>query len=144
MSTSMHRRHAPRTTVRAMLLAGALVLGLVLPALADARDISVGGVWVCTITHDSAGYSSYERAVQVNQRITQVLSTPRFRRGAVVAVKQVGDAATVMVGDVLVFTVTPDDTAGTSVTPVTLARQWAQRLAQGLSQALPDSNFHTF
>jgi hypothetical protein len=141
---SMHRRHAPLAAAWITSLAGILVLGLTLPALADARDISVGGVWVCRITHDSAGYSSYQRAVQVNQRITQVLSTPRFRQGAVVAVKQVGDTATVTVGDVLVFTVTPDDTAGTSVTPVTLARQWAQRLAQGLSQALPTSNFHTF
>src|SRR5579883_972494 len=29
------------------------------PALADPRDISVGGVYICTITHDASGYSSY-------------------------------------------------------------------------------------
>ncbi len=126
------------------LLVGVLALGLAGPALADARDISVGGIYICSITHDSAGYTSYDRAAQVNQRITEVLSTPRFRRGAVVAVRQAGQAATVMVGDVLVFTVTPDDAAGTSVTPLELARQWARLLAQGLSKALPDASFHTF
>ncbi len=135
------RRHA---AVPVALLLGATVLGAALPALADARDISVGGVYICSILHDSAGYTSYERATQVNQRITEVLSVPEFRRGAVVAVKQVGQDAVITVGDVLVFTVTADDAAGTWMTPLDVAHQWARLLAEGLSRAIPDANFHTF
>lgn len=114
------------------------------PALADPRDISVGGVYICTITHDASGYSSFERAVEVNRRITQVLSTPELRYGATVSVQKAGQTATVSVGGILVFTVTPADAAGTSVTPLELARQWAQKLAEGLGRALPDARFHTF
>ncbi len=133
------RRFAP---VPIVLLAGILVLGLALPARADARDISVGGVFITRITSDASGYTSYQRAVQVNERITQVLSTPKFRLGAVVAVRQDGPNGLITVGDLLVFTVTPQDAAGTSATTVQLARQWAQLLAQGLSKALPDSTFY--
>ncbi len=122
-------------------VAVAVALGAALPALADARDISVGGVFICRITHDAAGYSSYARAVQVNQRITDVLSSPRFRQGGNVVVRQMGPAATISVGDVLVFTVMPEDTDGATST-VDLAKSWAKLLAQGLSQALPGSGFY--
>jgi hypothetical protein len=37
----------------------------------------------------------------------------------------------------LIFTVTPNDTAGTSVSTLELAHEWASRFAQGLSRALP-------
>jgi hypothetical protein len=55
-----------------------------------------------------------------------------------------GKGAIVTVGERLVFTVTPDDAEGTTVTPLALAKLWAQRLAEGLSYALPDANFHVF
>lgn len=132
-----------RTFVFVALLLGTFVVtGLVSPALADQRDISVGGVFICRLTHDSAGVTSYVRATEVNRRITQVLSTPKFRQGAVIAVRQYGASAIITVGDMLVFTVTPEDAAGTPVTPMQLAKQWAGLLAQGLSRALPDSTFH--
>jgi len=41
-------------------------------------------------------------------------------------------------------TVAPEDARGTSVSTLELARQWARRLALGLSKALPDTEFHTF
>ncbi len=130
--------------ISVLLLTGTLLFGPALPALADARDISVGGVFITRLTQDASGYTSYQRAVQVNARITEILSTPKFRRGASVAVRQDGLSAVITVGELLVFTVTPQDAAGTSVTTLQLARQWAQLLAQGLSKALPDSNFHVF
>ena len=130
--------------VPAILVVWAAVLGPVWPAIADPRDISVGGVWITRLTHDVAGYTSFQRAVEVGRRITEVLSTPKFRQGTTVSVQTMGKAALVTVGDVLVFTVTPDDAEGTSVTPLTLARQWAQRLAEGLGNALPDAKFHVF
>lgn len=133
----------------ALLLALAVALGVVSglprPAMADQGDISVGGVWVSKITHDSAGFSADQRAVEVNKRITEVLSSASLRRtGATVAVRPNGGSAMILVNDQLVMTVTPDDVAGTKVSTVELARQWAQRLAQGLSKAIPDPNVHVF
>jgi hypothetical protein len=127
-----------------LLLLGTAILGLVSPARADPREISIGGVWVTLLDHDVAGYTSYQRAVEVRRRITEVLSIPGLRQGTVVAVKQVGQEAVISVGDVLVFTVTPDDAAGTWMTPLDVAHQWARLLAAGLSRAMPDADFHTF
>lgn len=131
--------------VLASAVAWGIFAGLMPPAMADVGDISVGGVWISKITENAAGYLAEQRATEVNKRITEVLSTPGFRHaGAVVSVRPLGDATAILVGDRLVFTVTPADATGTGVTTVELARQWAQRLAQGLSKALPDANFHTF
>lgn len=139
---SRHVFHAVLSAGAVAMLASVFIPGV--PALADPRDISVGGVYICTITHDAAGYTSYARAVEVNRRISEVLSVPELRRGATVSVRRAGRAATITVGDILVFTVTPEDAQGTSVTPLELARQWAQKLAEGLGRALPDARFHTF
>jgi hypothetical protein len=133
----------------AVVLASAMVAGVaagfVRPAAADVGDISVGGVWVSTITRDASGYSADQRAREINKRITEVLSKPEFRQGgAAIYVRAVGASATILVADQLVMTVTPEDAAGTGVSTVELARQWAQRLAKGLSKALPDANIHTF
>jgi len=122
-----------------------LSISLAHPALADASDISVGGVWVAKITHDAAGVSADQRIVEVHKRITDILSNPVYRyQGAPVSVRPVGQAAGIFVADQLAITVMPEDAAGTGVTPMELARQWAQRLAQGLTKALPDANVHVF
>jgi hypothetical protein len=134
-----NRRQAVRLGA---LLAVAAIVGTMRPAFADARDVSIGGVYICTITHDANGHTSYERAVLANQQITNVLSTPAFWRGGTVIVRQVGPAATVSVGNILVFTITPADVSPTNETPLALAKTWAQRLAQGLSIAMPGSEFH--
>lgn len=132
-----------RTFVLAGLLIGAAVVaGIAAPAFADPRDVSVGGVWITRITHDWAGVSAVDRATEVTRRITQVLSTPQFRQGAVVTVKTEGPAALITVGNILVFTVTPGDVAGTSSTPLQLAKYWASLLGQGLTRALPGSAFY--
>jgi hypothetical protein len=138
------------TTIAAFILSVAMTGGamaglLPQPAAADENDISVGGVWISKITHDAAGFSAQARAVEVTKRITEILSNPTYRyAGAMVAVRPVGQSAAIVVGDQLAMTIMPEDAAGTGVTTVELARQWAQRLAQGLSKALPDANFHTF
>jgi hypothetical protein len=130
--------------IRAGLLAVALVFGAVQPSLAGVGDISVGGVWVCRITQDAFGLTAQQRAVQMTRQITEVLSAPKLRQGAVVAVRAKGPDVLIMVGEQIVVTVAPEDTRGTSVSTIELARQWAQRLALGLSKALPDTQFHTF
>ena len=127
----------------ALLIVG-IVLGTPVPSLADVGDISVGGVWVCRITQPALGLTAEERAVQVNKQITEALSTPKFRRGATIAVRSQGPNARIMIDTLVIMTVTPEDAKGTTVAPMELARQWAQRLATGLSKALPDAEFHTF
>lgn len=137
---STWRRHA----VVPILLVVAAIPALARPAFADPREIAVGGIWIALINHDAAGYTSFERAIEVRRRITEVLSTPKFRQGTTVSVQPLGKAAVVMVGGLLVFTVTPEDATGTWMTPLDVAHQWARLLAEGLSRALPDTNFHVF
>jgi hypothetical protein len=134
--------HRRRYVFVGLLLAAALAAGAAHPAFADPRDVSVGGVWITRITHSWAGISAVDRATEVTRRITQVLSTPEFRQGAVVTVRSDGADALVVVGDILVFTVTPGDAAGTSSTPMQIARYWASLLGQGLTRALPGSAFY--
>lgn len=143
------QRFGQRVLAWTAMIAAVLLLGLGRAALADPNDITVGGVWVCKITHGASGATAAERVVQVRQRIGNVLSTPRFRGGnAYVYVRAAGTDGVITVGDqqgeILVFTVTPEDAAGTSLTPVQLAGQWAPRLAAGLSKALPSAKFHIF
>jgi hypothetical protein len=127
--------------VIALLIGAAVVAGLAKPAFADPRDISVGGVWITRITHDWAGVSAVDRATEVTRRITQVLSMPQFRQGAVVAVRQDGANALISVGNILVFTVTPRDAEGAG-SPMHLAKYLATLLGQGLTTALPGSAFY--
>ncbi len=122
-----------------------LVLGLVGPAHAEMGDLSVGGVWVCRLTQGVAGLTLEQRMVDVERRMTQVLSIPAYRYSGVgVSIRPVGRDAAIAVGDRIILTVTAEDAAGTTVTPLELARQWAQRLVVGLNRALPDATFHVF
>ena len=129
-------------------LAGAILLGARSAALAAPNQISVGGVWVCDITQGASGFTADQRVVQIQQRITNVLSTPSFQHNTTVfvRVRPAGTDALITVGDhqttILVFTVTPADAAGTSLTAVEVARQWAPRLAQGLGKAMPSSPWY--
>jgi hypothetical protein len=127
--------------IAAVLIGAAVVAGLARPAFADPRDISIGGVWITRITHDWAGVSAADRATEITRRITQVLSTPQLRQGAVVAVKQDGANALITVGNILVFMVTPADAQGAG-SPMHVAKQWAALLGQGLTRALPGSAFY--
>ncbi len=122
-----------------------LVLGLTPPALAEMGDVSVGGVWVCRIKNGAPGQTLLQRMVDVERRITEVLSTPRFRRtGVAVSVRPIGQGAAILVTDYVVLAVVPEDAAGTGVTTLELARQWSRRLVAGLNRALPDASFVAF
>ncbi|MHB8730310.1 MAG: hypothetical protein ACYDAB_00760 [bacterium] len=127
--------------IAAVLVGVAVVAGIAKPAFADPRDVSVGGVWITRITHDWAGVSAADRATEITRRITQVLSVPQLRQGAVVAVRQDGANALITVGDILVFMVTPADAEGEG-SPMHVAKYWAALLGQGLTRALPGSAFY--
>ena len=135
---------ARRLVILIIAVAG-LVLSVSYPAMADIGDVSVGGVWVCRITRGAGGLSLEQRVVQINRRITEVLSLPGTdRRSISISVRPLGASATIVVADITVMTVTPADAAGTHVTTMELARQWARRLVAGLQRALPSTTFHGF
>lgn len=124
----------------ALVVVGVVVIqaGLTSIAFAETGDIIVGGVWVCRLTKGVLGLTLAQRVTQVEQRIADVLSIPeRKRRQISVEVRPVGSAAEIVAADLTIFTVTPDDAAGTDVRPHELANQWAGRLAEGLRRALP-------
>lgn len=120
---------------------GVGVLAVILSAStawANPLDVSLGGVWAFRITHGAFGLTAEQRVVQVTRRLTEVLSIPRLRcRGAAVRVIAEGADVAIVVDHVLVVTVTPDDAQGTGVPALELARQWAERLTEGLARALP-------
>ena len=137
--------HTTRGLVISIIAVAGLVLGVAYPALADIGDISVGGVWVCRIARGAGGFSLEQRVVQINRRITEVLSIPGTdRRSISMSVRPLGASAAIVVADITVMTVTPADAAGTHVTTMELARQWARRLVAGLQRALPSTTFHGF
>ena len=139
----------PAARIAAFLLASCFACGAAAgiprPAMAGSNDIYVGGVWVLKITRDASGYTAEQRVLEVEKRITEVLSTPAFRtNGVVVTARKSGASAVVVAGDMNVITVTPQDAAGTGKTTLDLARQVALRFAVGLSHAMPDANVHVF
>lgn len=108
------------------------------PVAAEIGDISVGGVWICRLTQGASGMTLPQRVTQVNQRITEVLSLPEpGRPQIIVEVRPVGTAAAIVVADITIMTVIPEDAGGTGMAAHEVANQWAARLAQGLQRALP-------
>ncbi len=137
--------HIARGLVISIIVAASLVLSVAYPALADIGDISVGGIWVCRITHGAGGLSLEQRVVKIERQITKVLSLPGIdRRSIPVSVRPLGQSAEIVVADITVITVTSEDAAGTHVTTMELARQWTRRLVAGLQRALPSTTFHGF
>jgi len=137
--------HTTRGVVIFIIAAASLVLAVAYPALADIGDISVGGVWVCRITRGAGGLSLDQRVVQIERQITEMLSIPGIdRRTITISVRPFGQSAAIVVADITLITVTPEDAAGTNVTTMELARQWARRLVVGLQRALPSATFHGF
>jgi len=113
-----------RAVGAAAVIAFSIAVGTATPSLADAGDVSVGGVWVCRITQGASGLTAEERAVQMTKQITEALSTPKFRRGATISVRPQGPAAKIMIDTLLIVTVTPEDIKGTTVTTMELARTY--------------------
>ncbi|MGQ0548663.1 MAG: hypothetical protein ACT4PY_03215 [Armatimonadota bacterium] len=128
------------TALIVLMAVGSLVMGVTRPAFAELGDISVGGVWSFRLTRGIAGMSLTDRVADVERRITNVLSNPRYReRGVTLTVRPVGPSAAIMVEDAVILTVTPEDAAdtGVKVTTLELARQWARRLVGGINKAFP-------
>lgn len=118
-------------------LVAVVALALPMRAAADARDVSLGGVWIGHIEQDSPGMSAADRATAVTRRLTEVVSDPSLRAGTVtVTVRLTGNDAVISVASHLIITITQADAAGVSVPPVVMAEQWGARLAQGLIGAL--------
>ncbi|HYM68922.1 MAG TPA: hypothetical protein VEZ44_04945 [bacterium] len=119
------------------MLVAVVALALPMRATADARDVSLGGVWIGHIEQDSPGMSAADRATAVTRRLTEVVSDPSLRAGTVtVTVRLAGSDAVISVASHLILTITQADAAAVSVPPVAMAEQWGARLAQGLIRAM--------
>ncbi len=123
-----------------------LLLVFAHPALAEMGDVSIGGVWVCRLARGTDGFALGRRMEQIERNIYAVLNNPRYRdqRQVPVRVKPMGQNAAITVDGAVILLVTPEDVEGTGAKPIEAAQQWAQRLARGLSQALPDPRFQVF
>ena len=131
-------RGIPLGVLLTALVLGTLWLAVPQAARAEVGDISVGGVWVTRLTHGAAGLTLEQRVRLVNQRITEVLSIPELQRRQIpIEVRPDGANAAIVVADIVVITVTPQDAAGTKISVTELARQWAGRMAEGVRRALP-------
>lgn len=128
------------TAVILFLVLGSVVFGVGRPAFAELGDIAVGGEWTFRLTRGIGQMSLADRVADVERRITNVLSNPRYRQtGVRLSVRPAGSGASIMVEEAVILTVTPEDVAdtGVKVTTMELARQWAQRLAKGINKAFP-------
>ena len=116
-----------------------LLLWLARPALADIGDVSIGGVWVCRLTKGAGGLTLEQRMQQIERNMYMVVDNPKYhqRRSVPVSIRPAGQGAAIIVENLVILVVTPDDVAGTGAKPIEAARQWAQLLAKGFNQALP-------
>jgi hypothetical protein len=119
-----------------------LLLWLAGPALADIGDVSIGGVWVCRLTKGAGGLTLEQRMQQIERNMYAVVNNPKYhqQRSVPVSIRPAGQGTAIIVEDLVIFVVTPDDVAGTGAKPIGAARQWAQLLAKGFNQALPRLN----
>ncbi len=126
------------TDLRLAVLVISLVFGLVQPALAELGDISIGGVWVCRLTKGAGRLTLEQRVQEIERNMYAVVNNPKYRAQGRVPVSVRGSA--IMVEDLVILTVSPEDVAGTGAKPAEAANQWAQRLAKGLNHAIPVPN----
>lgn len=120
-----------------MFLIALLLLAFVpRPALAAAGDVVVGGMLVLRIRTDAGGFSAAQRAVIVEQRITDALSKAQFSPGSVVVQRVNGDPA-IFVGNTLIVTVDANHARVNGTTPELLAEVWARNLRLALPHAVP-------
>lgn len=118
-------------------LVALLALALVpRPAAAAAGDVVVGGILVLRIRTEAGGLSAAERAVIVEQRITDALSKAQFSPETVVVRRVNGDPA-IFVGSTLIVTVDVNHARLNGTRPELLAEMWARNLRVALPKAVP-------
>jgi hypothetical protein len=107
-------------------------------AQADARRLTLGGITVLQFRVASGGFTPEQRASKLQDRVVDILSHPELQPKDVHEVPgKGGHSATVMVGPLLLVTVTQADAQATQSTPEKLAMTWAENFRQAYAAARP-------
>jgi len=106
------------------------------PAVAEVGDVVVGGVLVLRIRAEAGGMSVQQRAMIVEQRITNALSKARSTPQTI-AVRMVGGQPAIFAGDIMLITVDANHARLNGTTQLSLAGVWARNLREALPKAVP-------
>ena len=125
-------------TIIGTLVVTVLLLGLVLPAVAQTADISLGGALVARLRDPGSFKTVDERAASVDKVLIEVISKEDTQHPEVM-LKQKGNLWTVYAWDKPVMTVYPAEAAANKMTEKQLGLQWANKLRAQLPKATPCS-----
>ncbi|HEV8338955.1 MAG TPA: hypothetical protein VGR25_04775 [bacterium] len=123
-----------RLTIVAIALA--LVVGLAHPAAAAMGDVVVGGMLILRVRAEAGGMSIEQRAVLVEQRITNALSRGR-PSVETITIRTVNAQPGIFVGDILIITVDANHARLNGTTQQALAEIWLRNLREALPKAFP-------
>lgn len=123
-----------RLTIVAITLA--LIAGLAHPAAAAIGDVVVGGLLILRVRAEAGGMSIEQRAVIVEQRITNALSKARPTAEAI-AIRIVNAQPAIFVGDIMIITVDANHARLNGTTQQALAEIWLRNLREALPKAVP-------
>lgn len=114
----------------------ALTATLAAPGAAAAGDVVVGGILVLRVRAEAGGMSIEQRAMIVEQRITNALSKGRPAASAI-TIRLVNAQPAIFVGEIMLITVDANHARINGTTQRALAEIWLRNLQEALPKAVP-------
>lgn len=109
---------------------------LAAPAAAALGDVVAGGMLILRIRAEAGGLSIEQRAMIVEQRITEALSKLRPTAQAI-TIRTVNAQPAIFVGDIMIITVDANHARLNGSTQQALAEIWLRNLQVALPKAVP-------
>jgi hypothetical protein len=104
----------------------------------DTVDITLGGEVVMRLRGSLGGYTAKQRADQITERLTPILSLPNLQPADVQARPIAGtDEAAIYVRDLLLVTIGWQNARANNTTPSLLAQRYVETLRRVLPQVAP-------
>jgi hypothetical protein len=127
-----------RRLLMGILLAAAMGAAPAVRAQEGAGPITLGGVAVLQFRAPAGGFTPKERALQLQERVVEILSRPDLRPEDVrLVTNEGGRSVTIWVGDLPLVTATEADARANASTPEQLAAIWAENFRRGYAEARP-------
>jgi len=117
-------------------IALSLTAVLAAPAAAALGDVVAGGMLILRIRAEAGGMSIEQRAMIVEQRITNALSKLRPTAQAI-TIRTVNAQPAIFVGDIMIITVDANHARLNGSTQQALAEVWLRNLQVALPKAVP-------